>query len=307
MHVFPQVIRWLGCMVFAFGAVNLYQALNSGPETIRLVLSSFLLGDICYTSIFAYWSYRKNIWTIAAIFNLAFSVLLGLARVEALLDLSSIVLENTSELSCSIISDAQVAVENNEPVAVEEFSIGQELKRFDIEQLAVKKAAVIENPPADGQYIGERNETGQRHGKGAYTWPDGGTTYDGQWENDVHHGYGTMVATNGNTYVGDYQCGMKHGHGEYSFFEGGSQYEGQWTNDEMHGVGTYRYPSGTVYYGQFEHNKRHGHGTMKEPNGLKYECEFLNDKFVNDEQLKVKLKEIQKAAKKKGNDKDKDT
>jgi hypothetical protein len=89
-----EVCRWFGCMIFAFGAVQLYLALQAPAPTLRLVLQSFLVGDVIYTSASAYWSYRKNIWGGAAIFNVAFSTVLGIARMAAVCDLSLVLADS---------------------------------------------------------------------------------------------------------------------------------------------------------------------------------------------------------------------
>ena len=81
-----EACRWFGCMIFAFGAVQLYRALNSDPATLKLTLESFLVGDVLYTSASSYWALRKGIWTFAAIFNVGFSAVLGLARICAISD-----------------------------------------------------------------------------------------------------------------------------------------------------------------------------------------------------------------------------
>ena len=93
-----EMCRWFGCMIFAFGAVQLYLALQSPAPTLRLVLQSFLVGDVLYTSTSAYWSFRKNIWGPAPIFNVVFSAILGAARVAALLDMSLVLADSQNPI-----------------------------------------------------------------------------------------------------------------------------------------------------------------------------------------------------------------
>ena len=83
-----EVSRWFGCMIFAFGSVHLYRSLHADPRTLRLTLESFLVGDVLYTGASTYWAVRMSIWTPAMIFNVVFSVILGMARVAALRDLT---------------------------------------------------------------------------------------------------------------------------------------------------------------------------------------------------------------------------
>ena len=50
-----------------------------------------------------------------------------------------------------------------------------------------------------GQYIGEKNCCGQRHGKGQYYY-DNGDSYDGTWKRNMKHGYGTYTYADGRRY-----------------------------------------------------------------------------------------------------------
>lgn len=68
--------------------------------------------------------------------------------------------------------------------------------------------------------------------------------YFGQMENNLRHGYGRTVMSNGTT-----------------------AYEGQYINDKRDGFGTYYYPNGkTCYVGGWKANKRHGSGITFMPN-----------------------------------------
>ena len=42
-----------------------------------------------------------------------------------------------------------------------------------------------------GEYDGETNDDGLRHGTGTCTWKDG-STYEGQWHEDVREGLGVF-------------------------------------------------------------------------------------------------------------------
>ena len=58
---------------------------------------------------------------------------------------------------------------------------------------------------------------GQKHGIGKLTNCDG-STYDGEWCNDVQHGFGTMTLLDDNgvllpSYVGGWENGQMHGEG----------------------------------------------------------------------------------------------
>ena len=47
-----------------------------------------------------------------------------------------------------------------------------------------------------------------------FTWEDG-KLYQGQYENDRKHGYGTFAWNNGRQYAGWWVNGMEHGEGTY--------------------------------------------------------------------------------------------
>ncbi|MDG1355444.1 MAG: hypothetical protein P8P90_04280, partial [Opitutales bacterium] len=56
---------------------------------------------------------------------------------------------------------------------------------------------------SDGTYEGEINRDGEKHGSGIYRWLDG-STYDGEYADDLRHGTGRFLWVNGESYKGDY-------------------------------------------------------------------------------------------------------
>ena len=82
-----EMIRWFGVMVFAFGFAMLYRTLrNNHWSQTKIVFESFLIGDIAFTFNAARWSVEHEIYTVGAIFNILFSLSLGICRVLALSD-----------------------------------------------------------------------------------------------------------------------------------------------------------------------------------------------------------------------------
>lgn len=83
-----------------------------------------------------------------------------------------------------------------------------------------------------------------KHGFGKITYS--GTTasefgteeYEGDWEEDLMHGYGTYKYTSGAVYTGQWHKGKQHGAGSIQYADG-SRYEGQWEQNLMHGDGVY--------------------------------------------------------------------
>ncbi|XP_009996531.1 PREDICTED: radial spoke head 1 homolog [Chaetura pelagica] len=112
---------------------------------------------------------------------------------------------------------------------------------------------------AGEEYEGERNEEGERHGRGRARLPNG-DTYEGEYEHGLRSGQGTYRFKNGAFYTGGYLQNKKHGHGVF-FYPDGSKYEGSWVNDQRHGYGKYTYPNGDTYSGEWLNHNRHGQGT----------------------------------------------
>ncbi|TRY68165.1 hypothetical protein DNTS_006162 [Danionella cerebrum] len=110
-----------------------------------------------------------------------------------------------------------------------------------------------------GEYEGDRNEAGERHGQGKAVLPNG-DTYQGCYESGKRSGQGTYKFKNGARYAGEWCLNLKHGQGIFHYPDG-SKYEGSWLNDQRHGLGVYSYPNGDTYDGEWLHHQRHGQGT----------------------------------------------
>ncbi|XP_058152271.1 radial spoke head 1 homolog [Dasypus novemcinctus] len=110
-----------------------------------------------------------------------------------------------------------------------------------------------------GEYEGDRNEAGERHGHGKARLPNG-DTYEGSYEYGKRHGQGTYKFKNGARYIGEYVRNKKHGHGTF-IYPDGSRYEGEWADDQRHGQGVYYYVNNDTYTGEWYAHQRHGQGT----------------------------------------------
>ena len=155
-------------------------------------------------------------------------------------------------------------------------------------------------PTDDDKYIGERNNNGNRHGKGIIISKNG-HKYVGEWNNGKRHGEGTYTYPDGTKYEGNFLDGKRHGQGTYTFPDGkkyegnfldgkrhgqGIQYdkdnkkiyEGEWKEDDPDGEGTYTFPDGKKYEGNFLDGKRHGQGIQYDKDNKKiYEGEWKED------------------------------
>ncbi|NXI42517.1 RSPH1 protein, partial [Galbula dea] len=126
-----------------------------------------------------------------------------------------------------------------------------------------------------GEYDGERNSEGERHGRGRARLPNG-DTYDGEYERGFRSGQGTYRFKNGARYTGEYLQNKKHGKGVF-FYPDGSKYEGDWVDDQRHGFGEYTYANGDIYTGEWLNHNRHGQGTyVYKDTGSKYVGGWVN-------------------------------
>ena len=110
---------------------------------------------------------------------------------------------------------------------------------------------------ADGEkYEGEWAD-GKRNGQGTHIYANG-AKYVGNWINDQKQGKGTYYYVNPTaTYDGDWYDNVRHGYGvEEIHAQGGTQrYEGEWKDNKRCGKGKIRYIDGEVKEGYFENGK----------------------------------------------------
>ncbi|XP_026768669.3 radial spoke head 1 homolog [Pangasianodon hypophthalmus] len=129
-----------------------------------------------------------------------------------------------------------------------------------------------------GEYEGERNEAGERHGAGRAMLPNG-DIYQGMYERGSRCGQGTYRFKNGARYIGEYYMNLKHGQGVF-YYPDGSKYDGSWVEDQRQGHGIYTYPNGDSYDGDWLHHQRHGQGVYTyHETGSKYAGMWVNGKM----------------------------
>lgn len=127
----------------------------------------------------------------------------------------------------------------------------------------------------NGVYTGSVVD-GKRQGTGKYVWKDG-TTYEGNWNNNVMEGNGKLTTPDGDIYEGNFENGKKNGKGKYNF-SNGDIYEGEFKNDIMNGTGKYTFADGDTYEGEFSNNKFNGNGTYTK-DGIKYTGTWDDNKY----------------------------
>ena len=113
----------------------------------------------------------------------------------------------------------------------------------------------------NGLYEGERNEAGERDGRGCYRFADGGV-YEGSWVSNLQEGYGVMRYASGSVYEGQWEQGMQNGRGVFRFASG-SEYDGEWVRGKRHGRATYRYADGRAEVARYRDGANdRGEGAM---------------------------------------------
>ncbi|KAF8398248.1 hypothetical protein HHK36_017175 [Tetracentron sinense] len=100
-----------------------------------------------------------------------------------------------------------------------------------------------------------------------------GDFYTGNWSENLPHGHGKYLWTDGCMYVGEWFRGKTMGKGKFSW-PSGATYEGDFKTGYMDGKGTYTGSSGDTYRGFWIMNLKHGQGTKSYANGDYYEGEW---------------------------------
>ena len=77
---------------------------------------------------------------------------------------------------------------------------------------------------------------GKKNGQGIFYYIDG-RMYNGNWENDIIHGYGAEQGAY--FYEGEWKRGIKHGKG-YLKMKDQSTYQGQFADGRPHGTGIFK-------------------------------------------------------------------
>lgn len=161
---------------------------------------------------------------------------------------------------------------------------GQRHKIYWVGNKPVKEDGTMEDPPyyTKETYQGQW-ENNLKHGYGVQTYKHGIRRYEGQWKAGKRHGEGVLWVRVKNTrdqfrraYTGGWEEDKKCGEGT-CYYENADYYEGQWKDGKRDGKGLMRYVSGNVYQGNWKADKRQGFGIMTAANGDLYEGYWHND------------------------------
>ena len=116
-----------------------------------------------------------------------------------------------------------------------------------------------------------------------------GSTYEGNYVNDVRQGKGTRISSTGIKYVGDFFDGSLNGKGVITF-PNGDIYEGSVVKNLRDGSGKYTSAAGGYYNGMWKTDVKSGYGVSQFTNGNVYEGNFVNN-LPHDTKGKMKFKD----------------
>lgn len=174
----------------------------------------------------------------------------------------------------------------------------------------------LRHEPSGVSYVGNWLN-GKKHGQGRMDYDaDGRSFYEGDWHDNLKHGWGIRQYESGNIYegmwykhqrqgegkmiwrdrkggkeifVGQWEAGIQHGKGKHVWFYkrvASSQYpirnsyEGDFVRGARDGHGMFFYASGAIYDGCWKDNLKHGPGKFVFKNGRIYEGIFEYDHMV---------------------------
>ena len=89
---------------------------------------------------------------------------------------------------------------------------------------------------------------------------------------NCHDGFGKIIYSNGQEYIGEFKNGEPNGYGE-SVYINGDIYLGEYNNGLKHGYGVFKWINGHYYFGKFKNGQKDGFGVKLEK---KSALKFLN-------------------------------
>ncbi|TGM46328.1 hypothetical protein [Leptospira vanthielii] len=95
---------------------------------------------------------------------------------------------------------------------------------------------------------------------------DNGDRFDGEFFEDIKHGYGIYYYSNGDVFEGEYQFGYKEGPGVYRYANG-DKYIGLYSKGKRQGLGKYLYCDGLILDGYWENNHLQGNAKIVNAKG----------------------------------------
>ncbi len=159
-------------------------------------------------------------------------------------------------------------IKNAQNVGLEFFK--EPFKKFNETSNQFEYPFTALNDAINGATIG-----GKKINSNTYKYDDG-TTYVGEFKNEIFEGKGTITYADGEKYTGDFVNYQFDGIGTYVWKDGG-RYEGEYKNGQRQGIGKRFYKDGSIYKGQWGKSLKEGKGTMQYGNKDVYEGYWKND------------------------------
>jgi hypothetical protein len=75
-----------------------------------------------------------------------------------------------------------------------------------------------------------------------------GDKYEGEWSNDLRHGYGIFTAQSGETYSGMWKHGHKEGKGKL-LLPNSAWIQGEWKNNKINGPVVFHFADNSPWIG----------------------------------------------------------
>ena len=116
----------------------------------------------------------------------------------------------------------------------------------------------------------------KKHGK--FLWKNG-HFYQGDFYNDMFHGYGIYKWGNERTYEGNWKEGKMDGKGKLILIDG-SYYDGEFIEGKKSGKGLYVWNKEKYYDGDWKNDKQNGYGVYYK-NGNKLKGFWVNGKLIS--------------------------
>lgn len=107
-----------------------------------------------------------------------------------------------------------------------------------------------------------------------------GSIYDGNFNNGIKSGQGTMTYPNGKRYVGNWENDKPNGQGSYTLTDG-TRYQGEFKNGMKNGQGSIVWKNGNKYEGMWKDDKRNGYGIFTHADGSRKDGDWKDDVLVN--------------------------
>mmetsp|Transcript_111100 Transcript_111100/g.313431 ORF Transcript_111100/g.313431 Transcript_111100/m.313431 type:complete len:423 (+) Transcript_111100:90-1358(+) len=161
-------------------------------------------------------------------------------------------------------------------------AISNKLGYHDQERLELqaiqRRGGVVSGKPYDfltgSTYTGEWLNN-MRHGHGRMSWPSG-AEYEGQWKCNTASGHGRFKHPEGDVHIGQWRNFLANGKGVY-YRKGVVAYCGEWLNDKQHGYGVETTEADATYCGEFSCGRKHGYGCYRWLDGAEYAGRWVDN------------------------------